>query len=69
LRTWAETGEVYKPLETATIKTVAAFLNSRDGGTLLLGVDHGGTPVGLEADYASIRDQARTTATSSSFTW
>jgi type I restriction enzyme R subunit len=55
LRTRAETGEVYKPLETATIKTVTAFLNSRDGGTLLLGVDNGGTPVGLEADYASLR--------------
>ena len=55
LRTRAETGQVYKPLETATIKTVAAFLNSRDGGTVLLGVDDGGTPVGLEADYASLR--------------
>jgi type I restriction enzyme R subunit len=55
LRTRAETGEVYKPLETATIKTVAAFLNSRDGGTLLLGVDNGGTPVGLQSDYASLR--------------
>lgn len=55
LRTRVQTGEVYKPLETATIKTVAAFLNSRDGGTLLLGVDNGGTPVGLESDYATLR--------------
>lgn len=55
LRTRAETGEVDKPLETATIKTVAAFLNSRDGGTLLLGVDNGGTPAGLELDYAPLR--------------
>ena len=37
LRTRADSGEVYKPLETMTIKTVAAFLNSRDGGTLLIG--------------------------------
>jgi type I restriction enzyme, R subunit len=55
LRTRAGTSEVYKPLETATIKTVAGFLNSRDGGTLLLGVENGGTPVGLEGDYASLR--------------
>jgi type I restriction enzyme R subunit len=54
LRTRAGTGELYKPLETATIKTVAGFLNSRDGGTLLLGVENGGTPVGLEHDYASL---------------
>jgi type I restriction enzyme R subunit len=55
LRTRADSGEVYRPLETMTIKTVAAFLNSRDGGTLLLGVADDGTPVGLESDYASLR--------------
>ncbi len=38
LRTGAETGEVIKVLETASIKTVAAFANRRDGGTLLIGV-------------------------------
>jgi type I restriction enzyme R subunit len=55
LRTRADSGEIYKPLETATIKTVAAFLNSRDGGTLLIGVGDDGAPFGLELDYASLR--------------
>jgi type I restriction enzyme R subunit len=50
-----EGGEKYKPLESATIKTVAAFLNSRDGGTLLIGVANDGTVVGLDGDYASLR--------------
>lgn len=34
LRTHAHSGEVYKPLETASLKTLAAFLNSPLGGTL-----------------------------------
>ena len=55
LRTRADSGEVYKPLETMTIKTIAAFLNSRDGGTLLIGVGDDGAPFGLESDYASLR--------------
>lgn len=55
LRTHAHSGEVYKPLETATLKTLAAFLNSPLGGTLLIGVDDAGTVTGLEADYASLR--------------
>jgi hypothetical protein len=38
-----------------TIKTVAACLNSRDGGTLLIGVGDDGTPFGLKPDYASLR--------------
>lgn len=53
LRTHADTGESWKPLETATLKTIAAFLNSRDGGTLLIGVADDGTVHGLESDYAS----------------
>jgi type I restriction enzyme, R subunit len=55
LRTRADNGEVYKPLETMTIKTIAAFLNSRDGGTLLIGVGDDGAPFGLEPDYVSLR--------------
>jgi len=55
LRTHADDGEVYKPLETAAIKTVAAFANSRDGGTLLIGVADDGTVHGLAVDYASLR--------------
>ena len=59
LRTHADSGEVFKPLETACLKTIAAFLNSREGGTLLVGVADDGTVHGLAADYAtrSRRDQ------------
>ncbi len=53
LRIHADTGEVFKPLETATLKTIAAFLNSQQGGTLLLGVDDDGAVRGLDSDYAS----------------
>ena len=53
LRTHADSGETFKPLETASLKTIAAFLNSREGGTLLIGVADTGTTHGLDADYAS----------------
>jgi len=53
--TGPEAGRVFKPLETASIKTVAAFLNSREGGTLLLGVADDGSVFGLDSDYASLR--------------
>jgi predicted HTH transcriptional regulator len=36
------------------LKTVAAFANSRDGGTLLIGVANDGSPFGLAGDYASL---------------
>jgi type I restriction enzyme R subunit len=55
LRTGADTGEVYKPLQTACLKTLAAFANSRDGGTLLIGVADDGAIHGLASDYASLR--------------
>jgi type I restriction enzyme R subunit len=48
-------GVRYKPLETASLKTIAAFANSRDGGTLLVGVHDSGVPVGLEPDFANPR--------------
>ena len=55
----SKTGEKFVPVETAAIKTVAAFLNSFDGGTLLLGVaedgEGKGAPFGLELDYVSVR--------------
>lgn len=54
-RTGADTGEVFRPLETASIKTVAAFTNSRHGGTLLIGVADDGSVHGLASDYASLR--------------
>ena len=55
LRTRADTGELFKPLQTASLKTVAAFLNSREGGTLLIGVADDGSVFGLESDYATLR--------------
>lgn len=55
LRNHADSGELFKPLETATLKTIAAFGNSRYGGTLLLGVADDGTIHGLEADYATFK--------------
>jgi type I restriction enzyme, R subunit len=54
-RTRADTGEPFKPLQTATLKTVAAFLNSREGGTLLIGVADDGSVFGLDSDYATLR--------------
>ena len=52
--------EKSKIIESAVTKTVAAFLNSPHGGTLLIGVADGGDPVGLEPDYASLRRESRT---------
>ncbi len=54
-RTRADTGELFKPLQMASLKTVAAFLNSREGGTLLIGVADDGSVFGLESDYATLR--------------
>ena len=54
LRTHADGGEKYVPLETAVLKTIAAFLNSRDGGTLLIGVADDGSVHGLDSDYATL---------------
>ncbi len=55
LRTGSETGEVYRPLETASLKTIAGFANSSQGGTLLIGVADEGSIHGLASDYASLR--------------
>ncbi len=38
----------------AVIKTIAAFMNT-DGGTLLIGVNDRGDPVGIEADYPHVK--------------
>ena len=40
------------------IKTIAAFLNSA-GGTLLIGVNDSGNPVGIELDYPHVKRQNR----------
>ena len=54
-----DVGQVFKPLETASLKTIAAFLNSRPGGTLLIGVNDDGEVTGLEPDYASLRKDGK----------
>src|SRR5215217_6736680 len=54
LRTHADGGEQYVPLETAVLKSIAAFLNSRDGGTLLIGVSDDGGVHGLGTDYTTL---------------
>ncbi|RLK48079.1 helix-turn-helix domain-containing protein [Microbacterium telephonicum] len=41
-------------MEQVVAKTVAAFLNSR-GGTLVIGADDAGTPLGLDRDFATLR--------------
>lgn len=48
------TGEKDVKMEQVIVKTVSAFLNS-DGGNLLIGVDDGGTPLGLDPDFATLR--------------
>jgi len=68
LRTHADSGKVYKPLETASLKTIAAFSNSRDGGTLLIGVADDGTVCGLAGTMHPCTRWAGTTGTCSSCT-
>jgi predicted HTH transcriptional regulator len=45
-------------LRHASLKTIAAFLNS-EGGTLWIGVDDAGRAVGLEDDLALIEDEQK----------
>ena len=59
LRTDTETGEVRKPLETASLKTIAAFANASQGGTLLIGVADDGSVHGLANDHASLHKAGR----------
>lgn len=42
----------------AVVKTIAAFMNTH-GGTLLIGVDDHGQPVGIEEDYAFVKGKDR----------
>lgn len=44
-------------MEHVVVKTVAAFLNSERGGTLLLGVDDDGNVLGLKPDYKLLGKQ------------
>ena len=59
LRWDAKEGRVNKGLEEVVIKTVAAFANSREGGTLLIGVTDAGEALGLDQDYSALGDADR----------
>lgn len=59
LRTHDTDGQLFKPLETSVLKTVAAFLNSTDGGTLLIGVADDGNIHGIESDYATLHKDGK----------
>jgi len=48
-----------KVMEEVIVKTVASFLNSEGGGSLLIGVDDDGNIVGLDADYSSLSRKNR----------
>ncbi len=54
-----DTGELFKPLQTASLKTIATFLNSEEGGTLLIGVADDGSVFGLEPDYVTLRKEGK----------
>lgn len=45
---------INKELEKVVVKTTAAFLNSYQGGILLLGVDDNGVIVGLKGDFSTL---------------
>jgi len=44
-----------KNIETAVIKTLAGFMNSQVGGTLLIGIADDGKVLGLENDFNTLR--------------
>ena len=48
------TGAKDERMETIVAKTLASFLNA-DGGTLLIGVDDAGVPLGLDADLGTMK--------------
>lgn len=48
---------INRTLETVILKTLAGFLNSHTGGTLLIGVADNGEVLGLEKDYQTLKKQ------------
>lgn len=50
LRVNLHTGEKDKRMEHAALKTINGFLNSKEGGTLVVGVDDDGNALGLATD-------------------
>jgi hypothetical protein len=57
LRVNLHTGEKDPRMEHAVLKTIAAFLNSKEGGTLFIGVNDEGDIVGLDADHFPNEDK------------
>lgn len=57
LRVNLHTGEKDPRMEHAVLKTIAAFLNSKEGGTLFVGVNDEGDIVGLDADQFPNEDK------------
>ncbi len=54
LRWNIQTEKPDKRIEAVIIKTMSAFMNAR-GGTLFIGINDAGEPVGIEADYKSFQ--------------
>lgn len=48
-----------KEMERVILKTVAAFLNSYQGGTLLIGINDKGEVIGLNHDYQTVQKKNR----------
>lgn len=57
LRVNLHTNEQDPRMEHSALKTIAAFLNSHEGGTLVLGINDAGEALGLEADKFSNEDK------------
>lgn len=57
LRVNLHSGEKDPRMEHAVLKTIAAFLNSKEGGTLFIGVNDEGDIVGLDADQFPNEDK------------
>lgn len=52
-----EQSRINRSLEGIVLKTLAGFLNSNHGGTLLIGVADDGVLIGLEKDYQTLKKQ------------
>ncbi len=48
-----------KDVEYQSIKAIDGFLNSEDGGILLIGIKNDGEPYGLEEDYQTFREDEK----------
>ncbi|WP_239649904.1 AlbA family DNA-binding domain-containing protein [Methylocucumis oryzae] len=50
-----EQSRINRNLETIVLKTLAGFLNSSHGGTLLIGIADNGEVIGLEQDFKTLK--------------